>query len=849
MIDIRTYVRRAAGLLYTALAVAALSAPAARAEPFVVPDDAGVVNVRDHGAVGDGTTDDTEAIRRAVRAALDVESRYGSPRMIYLPAGTYLVSAPIEGKSEPHGWSGGWRAGFLLMGEGVDRTTIRLRDDAEGYGDADKPKWLIATGSESDRRTGPDDEPLGGGGNRAFRHAVGHMAVDVGRGNPGAVGVDFVASNRGTVRDVRIVAPEGSGYCGLRLERPWPGPALVKDVEIEGFAFGIRVAHAQYGMTLENIDLRGQREAGLLNSSNVLAIRNLTSDNAVPAIRGTQGNGLITLLDSKLTGGEGGPAVVGENRLLVRNLKVSGYATAIDDRGVGRRVPASPQPIEVYASDTHTLTGGIEPSDRLELRDLPRHLPEDASKWANVRDFGDTSGPDDYEALQAALDSGSEVVYLPNGSYQTSKTLVVRGPVRTVIGFQSAIGVAKGAKVEPLVRYEGKAGEATSLEHLWLDGLVEHGGAGTLALRHVDISEGYRNTRQGSGDLFTEDTIGKPIIFAHPQNAWMRQVNCEFGEKPLVENHGATVWMLGYKTEGEMVCLRQTGGVTEINSALLYPLNHSNPVGPAMLVEAGRFIGSIAMNDRGYQLHVGTAPGDAEKAVTAREVGNRSSALVIADVERGVAPAKPDADAAPAKAPQADAAAGQIPAWGRDGGNPFKTDSGGRWAAVRVRNTGDWLDGKSHDTLDKWDAAGDRWESRTEMSDGAPSYAPSQRLLRTRPAGGHVAGLRFTPARPGTYRLSGQVLVSSWGPDSPVRLVVMRVNAGGDAESLLDAEAADGSEYDLSAAEVLREVTIKAGESLVIVAGSTAGGTAEVDFDAGVEPVKIAAGGDRRGVD
>ena len=52
--------------------------------------DLRIVNVRDHGAVGDGVTDDTEAIQAALHYAED----NGLP--LYIPAGNYLVSKTIS---------------------------------------------------------------------------------------------------------------------------------------------------------------------------------------------------------------------------------------------------------------------------------------------------------------------------------------------------------------------------------------------------------------------------------------------------------------------------------------------------------------------------------------------------------------------------------------------------------------------------------------------------------------------------------------------------------------------------------------------------------------------------------
>ena len=47
------------------------------------------VSVKDFGAVGDGVADDTDAIQRAI----DFATLAGSPKVVYLPSGTYLISS------------------------------------------------------------------------------------------------------------------------------------------------------------------------------------------------------------------------------------------------------------------------------------------------------------------------------------------------------------------------------------------------------------------------------------------------------------------------------------------------------------------------------------------------------------------------------------------------------------------------------------------------------------------------------------------------------------------------------------------------------------------------------------
>lgn len=55
--------------------------------------------MKDYGAKGDGVTDDTDAINKAVsdgvRCGPDCGSSTIYPAVVYFPPGTYLVSSPI----------------------------------------------------------------------------------------------------------------------------------------------------------------------------------------------------------------------------------------------------------------------------------------------------------------------------------------------------------------------------------------------------------------------------------------------------------------------------------------------------------------------------------------------------------------------------------------------------------------------------------------------------------------------------------------------------------------------------------------------------------------------------------
>ncbi|MEV0395012.1 right-handed parallel beta-helix repeat-containing protein [Polymorphospora rubra] len=75
-----------AGVAGAAVGGTALAAPAAANPPFV-PLGSLVVDVSDHGAVGDGTGDDTAAIQAALTA--------GKGGIVFLPPGTYPVSTML----------------------------------------------------------------------------------------------------------------------------------------------------------------------------------------------------------------------------------------------------------------------------------------------------------------------------------------------------------------------------------------------------------------------------------------------------------------------------------------------------------------------------------------------------------------------------------------------------------------------------------------------------------------------------------------------------------------------------------------------------------------------------------
>ena len=93
-----------------------------------VTPPANSINVKDYGATGNGTTDDTKAINKAFAAAL------AAGKTAYIPAGTYIVYSPFTFPANitisGDGFSS-WLKGQILFNTGDNISNLALGVDAE----------------------------------------------------------------------------------------------------------------------------------------------------------------------------------------------------------------------------------------------------------------------------------------------------------------------------------------------------------------------------------------------------------------------------------------------------------------------------------------------------------------------------------------------------------------------------------------------------------------------------------------------------------------------------------------------------------------------------------------------
>ncbi len=539
-----------------------LGRPLAGAENIVYPADAGVVDVTrpPYNAKGDGVHDDTAAIQKA----LSDHPNQGA--IIYLPNGIYLVSDTLRW---PHGrGDGDEEKNTGIQGQSRGGAVLKLKDACSGFASSRRPKPVIWTGSAPAQR---------------FGNEVRNLTIDTGAGNPGACGLQFIASNQGGVYDVSIVSGDGQGVCGLDMGyTDEQGPCLIKNVKVTGFDTGVRVATSVASETFEHIELAHQNRVGLRNDGQPCTVRGLVSLNAVTAIHAA--GGFTTLVGCDLKGRAGAsdrPAVVSEAGAAIFDLKTTGYRVAIR-RGDSTSVKG-PNVTRWLSKPASSLFASPDGDLRLPVRETPVVPWDDPSAWARPATMG---AEDDAPAIQKAIDSGATTVYLPRGAYRIGTTIVIRGKVRRIVGCRAwlEVGDPLSRDAKPLFRFADGAAPVVVIEGLatgfsggpyWF---VEHDSFRTLVLRRLMINfqaaEAYRTGPHGSGDLFIEDVVGRYFRFRR-QKVWARQFNPE-GDGVHIENDGGTVWVLGLKTEGGGPLLDARGGSsTEILGGLSYTVGDS----------------------------------------------------------------------------------------------------------------------------------------------------------------------------------------------------------------------------------------------------------------------------------
>jgi hypothetical protein len=557
--------------------LAAVTASAAAGDDFLLPAGSGVIDVTKppYNARGDGKTDDTAALQKA----------YESTGLIYLPAGTYLISDSIV--APPRKGSAPCRR--IVQGQSAAKTIIRLKDGADGFSDKNKPKPMLK---------------VSWGVAQAFRNGVRDVTFDAGRDNAGAVGVEFFGSNQAGMHHVAIRSGDGKGAAGLSMTGD-NGPMLINDLEVLGFDVGV-VAKANQSVTMEHLRLKGQNIVGI-DVGNKTFIRDLQSENKGSAVRAS-GQELVlleavcrrtatspdpahprseVLREAVGNGGAAGAAVEARGMTFIRDLRTEGYANAIVAKG---GEVAGPNVQEWTSSPPTSLFPSPQRSLNLPVKNTPQVPLGDLKQWAEATAGHEPAkGPVDVtDSFQKAVDSGAHTIWFRKGSWAFGE-IHVRGNVSRIIGLEADI---PANKLSPKIVVDDGVAPVVVIERFdTIYGKVafEHASKRTLVLSSLAAESIVK--KPGSGDLFIEDVVTFPLDI-EGGNVWARQLNMEHSYDPAAEpqprpnvyNNGGMFWLFGLKTEQNRTkVITRQGGKSEVWAYIL--ANRAENPQPMFVVE------------------------------------------------------------------------------------------------------------------------------------------------------------------------------------------------------------------------------------------------------------------------
>ncbi len=553
------------------------------AESIVFPDDAGMVDVvKVFGATGDGVTDDTQAILNAIAEGV----KPGGNKRLYFRNGTYLVSKPLGlFNAKPHSDT----RFMTVQGQSEAGTVFKLKDNSEGFADPDKPGivWSLYDGQS----TGD-----------AMHSYARNFTVDVGRGNPGAIGVRFMTNNVGMMERVTIRStdPDKAGLIGLDLRQSQNGPGLIKRITIEGFDEGVTTGNS-FSLVLEHITLRHQRKVGFSNVIARVTMRGLKSDNAVTAVRNGK-HAHLTLLEADLRGGGADQtAIVTEDaKVFLRDIMQAGYGHILQQADGTQHTGETID--EWHGLKGYALFDAPAQSLRLPIEETPEVPWEtDLDQWFTVSDEG---GRDVTKALQEAIDAaaaaGKTTLYFPR-----SEKLVVSGPIRVhgsinrIIGMTGIVNVQDPAGVfkdgPAVFTFEDLTSDVLVIERFFLLGgwkcpnhvtMFENKSGKTIVLKNLGVG-GITKKAEPGGRWFIEDfspSRHSTLAVGKGEQVWARQFNPETFRADMMHVDGGTLWVLGLKTEGRTTHLvAENGAKAEVLGGVAYQSWGKQPLDPPMI--------------------------------------------------------------------------------------------------------------------------------------------------------------------------------------------------------------------------------------------------------------------------
>ena len=392
---------------------------------------------KDFPVHGDGVGDDSAALQQAIDK---VASSTGAG-VLFIPKGTYRLTKTV------YVWPG-----VRLIGYGDSRPVLTLGENTPGFQEGTGKYMLFFSGGRGFGRT---DGPPQDGGAGTFYSAMSNIDIEIGPGNPAAVGVRFHVAQHCYLAhmDLRL----GSAKAGLE-----DIGNEVEDLHFHGGQYGIITKRSAPGWPILVIDctFEGQSMAAISCDEAGLTVVRPRFTNVPTAVSIAPGKPDELWLSDARFENITGPAMVISNennartQINLQNVACKGVPVLASFRESGKTVTGV-GPAYVVEQLTHGLhLAGLGATRQVkttlaahEVAALPAPIESDipsltdSATWVNVRTLGATGDgrTDDTAALKEAI-AKHRTLYLPMGWYCVSDTLTLR-PDTVLIGLNPSATV------------------------------------------------------------------------------------------------------------------------------------------------------------------------------------------------------------------------------------------------------------------------------------------------------------------------------------------------------------------------------------------------------------------------
>ncbi|KAI4204576.1 MAG: hypothetical protein LQ346_001585 [Caloplaca aetnensis] len=412
-------------------------------------------NVKDFGAKGDGTTDDTEAINKAIstgnRCGQKCDSSTVTPALVYFPSGTYLVSKPLIQLYYTQ-----------FVGDAVNLPTIKAASSFQGIAVIDSDPY-DTTGANWYTNQ-----------NNFFRQ-IRNFVIDL-TGMPvtAGAGIHWQVAQATSLQNIRFEMVKGGDnnkQQGIFMDNGSGG--FMTDLTFNGGNYGAFLGNQQF--TTRNLTFNDVNTAIFMNWNWLWTFKSLSINNCKLGIDMANGGnnqtvGSVLVQDSIFTNTPNGintsrtdssvPATGGT--LIIDNVDFTGCSAAIIGAD-GKPLLAGGSKVAAWAQG-HTYTTGSEgapsatcstgtapsassttiqgaltaPSKPASLltsegtvfeRSKPQYENIPSSSFVSVKSAGAKGDgtTDDTAAIQAIFDKATadQIVYFDHGAYIITSTVKV----------------------------------------------------------------------------------------------------------------------------------------------------------------------------------------------------------------------------------------------------------------------------------------------------------------------------------------------------------------------------------------------------------------------------------------